>query len=230
LASGFEALAKLGIVNRDNINEYAAAFKDQFDQILGKTKDQNTALAAMGPQIGMLLDHYRELGIAVPDWLTDIADKAVEAGASLEPPEGLPDILKDIRDILRDIGEALGVAAEEAGNFGRELGNLPKPELPGRGGGELPGFQHGGYIAARPPYGVPIRVAEREGEFVIPESRMGGGGTSINVTMPISVSVGGDASGAGSPIGPQIRAEMDKWLRDNRGGFRGAIVRTAERG
>jgi hypothetical protein len=128
--------------------------------------------------------------------------------------------------------DSLDIFIERAREAAKAVGDIPEIPNGGAGGGagELPGFQHGGFVPARPPYGVPIRVGEREGEFVIPESRMGGGGTSINVTMPISVSVGGDVSGAGSPIGPQIQAEMDKWLRNNRSGFRGAIVRTAERG
>jgi methyl-accepting chemotaxis protein len=135
LAQGFRALAQLGLVNRDNINEYAAALKDMFDEVLGSTEDQQAALAAIAPQIAMLLEAYRELGLEVPDWLAEIAAKAQEAGASLEPPEGLPDILKDIRDIMKSIAEYFGVAAENAKDLGRNVGNIPDiPDVPGGGG------------------------------------------------------------------------------------------------
>jgi hypothetical protein len=135
LGAAFKDLAASGDINKKNINEFAAAFKDQFADILSKTEDENTALAAMGPQIGQLLKAFQSLGVDVPPWLVDLAAKAKEAGASLAPPEGLPDILKDIRDILLEIGDALGAASREAGEFGRNLGNLPSPDLPGGGGG-----------------------------------------------------------------------------------------------
>jgi TP901 family phage tail tape measure protein len=143
LGSAFGELAQLGIVNATNVNEYAAAFKDQFDLLLAKTEDQTTALAAMGPQIGMLLESYRELGVTVPQWLTELATKAKEAGASLAPPEGLPDILKDIRDIMLDIAEALGAASRNADDFGSALGGIRPPELSGGFDREFPGGMDG---------------------------------------------------------------------------------------
>jgi hypothetical protein len=134
LAAGFTALAELGIVNKGNIDEYAQAFKDLFDDILAGAEDQQAALAAIAPQIAMLLEAYRSLGLQVPDWLAEIAARAKEAGASLEPPEGLPDILKDIRDIMWEIAKALGAAADNAGDWGDAMGDVDTPGGPGGGG------------------------------------------------------------------------------------------------
>ncbi len=132
LSQGFKDLLSLGIINASNINEFAASFKTQFESMLAATDDQATALAAMGPQLGQLLEAYREMGVAVPGWLQDMAQKAKEAGASLAPPEGLPDILKDIRDIMLSIADAMGAASRGAKDFARNMDGVNAP----KGGGD----------------------------------------------------------------------------------------------
>jgi hypothetical protein len=156
----------------------------------------------MGPQIGQLLEAFQALGLQVPDWLADVAEKAKEAGASLEPPEGLPDILKDIRDILLEIGKAFGVAAGEAGKFGRAAGaaadEAARTRGPGRRGPDA-SFQHetppGGALFTRPSL---ISVAERRPERVWVQNEggrppSGGGGIQIG-TIQIDVHDASDPS------------------------------------
>ncbi|MHC4687987.1 MAG: hypothetical protein ACYTEW_27355, partial [Planctomycetota bacterium] len=132
--------------------------------------------------------------------------------------------------------ESINLGADAASRLADELERAVRAaggiSIPSGLGGNFGVSAQGGLHIPKvttPEYG-PIYAHRGESIDIDKPERMPGGGTSISVSMPISVSVGGDASGAGSPIGPQIQAEMDKWLRDNRGGFRSAIVRTAERG
>jgi hypothetical protein len=140
LAQGFEDLVAIGIVNASNVKDFAASFRAEFRTLIESTNNKKTALMAIGPQIGQLLEAFREMGIKVPKWLEDMALEAEKAGASMEPPEGLPDILGDIRDILRDIAGAFGVAAGEAGKFKDKVNQIPRNvtvdvDIRERGGG-----------------------------------------------------------------------------------------------
>ena len=60
LGTAFKELAAIGLINAANIEDFAGTFKAEFDKILGSTEDQTAALAAMGPQIGLLLESYPE--------------------------------------------------------------------------------------------------------------------------------------------------------------------------
>lgn len=130
LGSSFEELIQLGIVNSSNIDQMAASFKTTFDEMLAGTNNQKMALQSMGPQIGMLLQAYKEMGVQVPVWLADVAAKAEEAGASLEPPEGLPDILADVRDILSSIATALGAVSTAGDDAVDSLTGFENPKSP----------------------------------------------------------------------------------------------------
>ena len=46
------------------------------------------------------------MGLQVPEWLKEMAERAKEAGASLEPPEGLPDILGEMEGSFLKVGFA----------------------------------------------------------------------------------------------------------------------------
>ncbi len=125
LGNAFKDLIELGIINAGNIKEYGASFRAEFESMLASTENKKMALMSIGPQIGMLLEAYKEMGVKVPPWLQAIADQAVEAGANMEPPEGLSDIMADIRDILLEIAGAFGVAGGAAQNFTTDLNNIP---------------------------------------------------------------------------------------------------------
>lgn len=190
LINGMTDLATIGILSNDMMAELGASAIAQMQDLLANTQNQTLALVAMGPQIGALIEQYRAMGMEVPPELQEIADAAIEAGASLEPPEGLEDILADIRDILYEVAEAFGVAANEARDFNNAAGgagtNAGGP--PGNSGnGNAPGMATGGFVP-RSPGGMLIRAGEgKEGEFIIPESAMaeltagggGGGGSTV---------------------------------------------------
>jgi hypothetical protein len=138
-----EILTKLReVLGTENkvLNEitFADSFKQAFKDLLANTNNEKLALIAIGPQIGILLEGFRELGLKPPKWLRDLAKEAEAAGASLEPPEGLPDILADIRDLLAAIAIQLGAvsaAADDATGSFQSLGaagnQVKVPKIPG---------------------------------------------------------------------------------------------------
>ena len=121
LGTAFKELAAIGLINAANIEDFSGTFRAEFDKILASTGDQTAALAAMGPQIGLLLEGYRELGIQVPPWLEELAAKAKEAGVNLTPPEDTIDIFRDIRDMLGELVDALKGVGDEARRAGSAL-------------------------------------------------------------------------------------------------------------
>ena len=201
LGTAFKELASIGLINAANIGDFAGTFKAEFDKILGSTEDQTAALAAMGPQIGLLLESYRELGMQVPPWLEEMAGKAKEAGANLTPPEDTIDIFRDIRDMLGELVDALKGVGEEARRAGAAMGDLDqgrRPHMPRFDDG-IPGAAHEAFVPHRPG-GHLFRVGEgAENEFILKESTVralarggrgaladdgfgGGGSRTINVT------------------------------------------------
>jgi len=178
LASGFTELIELGIINRENIGEYAASFKVMMEDMMASAEDPNMALMAMGPTIGQLLESYKEMGVAVPQWLADIAEEAEKANANMEPPEGLPDILSDIRDIMYDIADALGAGAENAKKLGQNLNDVEAPggDYGGKYGGDFEGMAHGGVIRGYDYPGLGYAPLQAKRGLVVPPRR---GGTNI---------------------------------------------------
>ena len=127
LGTAFKELAAIGLINAANIEDFSGTFRAEFDKILASTGDQTAALAAMGPQIGLLLEGYRELGIQVPPWLEELAAKAKEAGVNLTPPEDTIDIFRDIRDMLGELVDALKGVGDEARRAGSALSVQDSP-------------------------------------------------------------------------------------------------------
>ena len=127
LGTAFKELAAIGLINAANIEDFSGTFRAEFDKILASTGDQTAALAAMGPQIGLLLEGYRELGIQVPPWLEELAAKAKEAGVNLTPPEDTIDIFRDIRDMLGELVDALKGVGDEARRAGSALSGMDSP-------------------------------------------------------------------------------------------------------
>ncbi len=107
-------------------------------------------------------------------------------------------IINDIRRIRNEALETQAVLADLTwwDPYIYNPSHLP-PEVPGSsqvpetgtsGPPPLPEFQHGGYIPASPPRGRLAILGEREGEYVIPESKMGAmGGGSMTVTVPMTI-------------------------------------------
>ncbi len=138
LGTAFKELAAIGLINAANIGDFAGTFQAEFDKILASTQDQTAAMAAMGPQIGLLLESYRELGMQVPPWLEEMAGKAKEAGANLTPPEGTIDIFRDIRDMLGELVDAFKGVSAEARRASAAMGGMGGP------GGFPDGLGNGG--------------------------------------------------------------------------------------
>ncbi len=138
LGTAFKELASIGLINAANIGDFAGTFQAEFDKILASTQDQTAAMAAMGPQIGLLLESYRELGMQGPPWLEEMAGKAKEAGANLTPPEGTIDVFRDIRDMLGELVDAFKGVSAEARRASAAMGGMGGP------GGFPDGLGNGG--------------------------------------------------------------------------------------
>lgn len=153
LSDAFFQLAEIGIVNKGNITEFAQSSIIEMQKLLAATGDQKSALIAMGPQIAMLVEAFRAAGVDIPPELKAIADAAVEAGASLEPPKGAVDILSQIEKILLSIADALGAVTDGANTAGTALSDIDLGNGNGNGGGHSGG--------GKPPIGAASGMFER---------------------------------------------------------------------
>jgi hypothetical protein len=237
LVTAMGELAAAGILNKDTIQDFGGAAILQMQDVLASTQNQSVALLAMAPQIAELLALYNEMGVQVPPSLQDIANKALEAGASLTPPEGIQDILGSIRDVLLSIAGALGVVSSEANNATNSLQNLANQNVPNvpdslKGDG-IPEFATGGVLSANPPFGSIFQAGEREDELIIPESEVedfvggknkgGGGSTSVTVNLP------GFAVGTTEELSRMVGDIVLEGLRRNSGGIESEIENIAKR-
>jgi hypothetical protein len=78
----------------------------------------------------------------------------------------------------------------------------------GKGSPDLPGLAGGGYVPANPPYGTPYRIGEVEDEIVIPKSKVGSLGATVEAgAVQVSVNVGG---GMGASDIPAIAEAVER--------------------
>ncbi len=179
--------------------------------LLASTEDQNTALLAMAPEIANLIQMYNAMGVSVPADLQAIADAAIEAGASLVPPQGVEDILGGIRDIMIEIAGAMGVARDTALQLGGAIGSIPPPPGPTGsspsdrdrefGGGDDIGFRHGTPGLDFLDFGAGTRRTFHGREAVVPESGVG------DFAAQVASALGRGGGGGGSD--PRMDALAD---------------------
>ena len=238
LGTAFKELASIGLINAANIEDFAGTFKAEFDKILGSTQNQTAALAAMGPQVGLLLESYRELGMQVPPWLEEMAGKAKEAGANLTPPEDAIDVFRDIRDMLGELVGALkgvGDEALRAGTAMRGMGGVRIPtDFAGRVGLPVPSFARGAFVP-RPTLAV---VGDAPfGEDVIPRRAPGvpgtqGGGTGGGVTIQrleiVNDLRGTVTLGNGREIAEALAPHLREAVENNLGEVEDVIIKVRE--
>ncbi len=200
LALGFVALMEAGLITAESIGGFGDAFLIQIEQLLGPladltdlTMDQKLALISIGPQIGILLEAYKRLGLDPPKWLADLATKAEEAGASLKPPEGIIDVMKDIRLAILGLVDALKIAFGISEDLNESLRNQ------GTGTGDKSStdssddtfkVQQGiDFTATKPTFLMVGEGGEPEDVTVQPHFRQGqgssGGGGSTEVVLMI---------------------------------------------
>ena len=242
LGTAFKELASIGLINAANISDFAGTFKAEFDKILESTKNETVALAAMGPQIGLLLESYRELGMQVPPWLEELAGKAKEAGANLMPPEGAIDVFRDIRDMLGELVDALKGVGDEALRAGGALagmgrGGVPQPHFDDD---FIPGFQRGGFVPETYPHGRIVRVAEpgTGGELITPRrggrvpggegGGAGGGGVTIQRQEIVIDLRGSMTLGNGREISEALAPHIREAIEKNVGGVEETIIKVLE--
>ena len=238
LGTAFKELAAIGLINAANIEDFSGTFRAEFDKILASTGDQTAALAAMGPQIGLLLEGYRELGIQVPPWLEELAAKAKEAGVNLTPPEDTIDIFRDIRDMLGELVDALKGVGDEARRAGSALsgmggGSVPQPHFDDG----IPGAANEAFVPRRPG-GHMFRVGEgAENEYILKESTVrnlargggtGGGGGAPAGNTTIHVSFPGVVTANKRELANAIKDAVGLVLRDRLGNAMGSIEKNLE--
>lgn len=131
LGDAFKELLSIGVITAANLPSLTASFKELFESI----GDSQTALLMMGPQIGMLLEAFKRLGLEPPEWLKELAEAAIEAGATLEPPPTVLSVLEAIRDMLHAIAlelgaiDAIDIDIDVNGTgTGNGLGGKPPPD------------------------------------------------------------------------------------------------------
>ena len=242
LGTAFKELASIGLINAANIGDFAGTFRAEFDKILASTQNQTAALAAMGPQVGLLLESYRELGMQVPPWLEEMAGKAKEAGANLTPPEDAIDVFRDIRDMLGELVDALKGVGDEARRAGGALagmgrGGVPQPHFDDD---FIPGFQRGGFVPETYPHGRIVRVAEpgTGGELITPRrggrvpggegGGAGGGGVTIQ-RQEIVIDLRGTMTlGNGREIAEALAPHIREAIEKNAGGVEETIIKVRE--
>ena len=244
LGDGFREVSQIGLITAANIGDFAESFKPLFDEILEKSNGSKAALAGIAPQVAILLEAYRALGLQVPPWLETIANKAEEAGIKLKAPEGAQDILADIRDILREVADALKGVEDNARDAGSALRSMPSPgsgpssDFAGGGGGarvEVGGAANEAFVRRRPG-GEIWRVGEgSENEYILKEStvrRLGGMGSKGSVDQSVTIGeVNVDLQGAVGVDREMIKRELgpsiNEAIRDNTEGIRESISELA---
>jgi hypothetical protein len=240
LGEAFMDLLSIGVITSGNILEFADSFKQAFKDLLANTNNEKLALIAIGPQIGILLEGFRELGLKPPKWLRDLAKEAEAAGASLEPPEGLPDILADIRDLLAAIAIQLGAvsaAADDATGSFQSLGaagnQVKVPKIPGSDdiGPPLVQAQAGFKGVVTEPTLFLAGEAGAEAVSIQPPPTKPEGMEFLAGEVGVNVNIsGGNFLGTPEEISEAVWSQFNRRLRDNADGVRTEIVEAARRG
>ncbi|MHC4808438.1 MAG: hypothetical protein ACYTBX_19565, partial [Planctomycetota bacterium] len=147
-----------------------------------------------------------------------ISDAAYLAASSME--QDFIDAAQAASDALDTIPRSLDI---DVNTYHHDFGGGG-----GGNGGPGPDFTAQGGLHMTTPLAkdaATILMHRGEVAHVDKPERMPGGDVNANFTISIS-----GAAGDPQQTAREVQAAMDKWLRDNRGGFRSAIVRTAERG
>ena len=216
LALGFVALMEAGLITKETIGGFGDAFLVQIEQLLGPladltdlTMDQKLALISIGPQIGILLEAYKRLGLDPPKWLADLVEKAEEAGASLEPPEGIIDVMKDIRLAILGLVDALKEAFGISEKLNTSLGSGTGTSGRGSGNGDSTDgdpfkIQEGiDFTATQPTFLQVGEGGEPEDVTVQPHFRQGQGSSGGGGMTEITLMIDGTAFG-------QVTADLSK--------------------
>lgn len=116
----------------------------------------------------------------------------------------------------------ISAAADQAGRLTEQLlsaaraaSGISIPSGVGGDGGALPpGLAHGGFVRANPPFGTTVRLGEREDEFAIPRSKLGGsagaGGGTVIQKVEVNLSVQGNILSTEEEIAAAIEGPISR--------------------
>jgi len=163
-----ELADKLGIDIQTDLERMAAT--------LGLSVEQMKALGkAVEEEYGLPMEEIEELLAAMGISAEDLA-KALDVDLG-----DLDDKAKELPDEMAESAENARIFADEIERAGRAFGafgvvTFPSPITP-------PGFAEGGHVEGNPPFGKTITVAEKEGESIIPDSKLGKMGNSVSLSI-----------------------------------------------
>lgn len=207
------------------LNEQALALLQDFKLLTASGIDVSTVIEKMGPDLNSLVDNARKTGQALPEALRPVIDALIEQGALIDENGQAYESAADAGvTFAKSLEEGLQGAIDAIDRLVAALTGIPVniPAVPGAPApsgaqapheGTYPGFADGGYVAARPG-GQVIRVAEGgQGEFIVPEDRMGQMAGSLSLTI-----AGITVQGASSPA--ETAKLVVQAIRDNIAGLR----------
>jgi len=188
--------------------------------------DIQTNLERMAVSLGLNVEQMRELGAAVSE---EYGVPMEEVSALLEAMGvSAQDLAKalgldfgDVEDATKSAVDNTGVSADNATRYADESergaaawNSVDTKNFPSVISGLPPGFQHGGRIPANPPLGTTIRVGEKEGETIVPDSKMGSMG---NVTNTFNITIPVDAVVADEDVAQKIAGAVGLVIKDKLG-------------
>jgi hypothetical protein len=218
IMGAFRDLIAINVINATTIEDFANTFRTEWEKLITASGDLESALLMMGPNIGQLYEAFKRLGVDVPEWLATLYDEAVKAGASLEPPESVEDILGQIRDVLHSIAVELGAIASATAviDIPVPIDPMSRADIPPwRGGGALPMAQGFQGVFDTP---TPALFGEAGPEFVqavplrdiTPGSSPGGGDSPV-----VNINFHGPVFGNEEDFKQVVRETVNEGLRYN---------------
>jgi hypothetical protein len=163
----------------------------------------NFVVEKMGTSINEFLNTAIRTGTEVPIGMQPLVNKMAEMGTltadlgqitwAESMTQGFNKVAEAINHLAQALGFQLPAAAQQAANgmnaeFDRVRipgfsGRFLEPEMMEDVRNDVPQMARGGYVPARPG-GTLINVGEGgQGEYVVPSSKMGRGGVTVNVTV-----------------------------------------------
>jgi hypothetical protein len=188
---------------QSQINQMAEQFVLDFQLLTHAGADVNFVVEKMGTSINEFLNTAIRTGTEVPIAMQPLVTRMAELGTlgvDLEQitwAESMTMGFNKVAEAINHLAQALGFELPKAAQAGADGMNaaFAGVKVPGFSGGyapeapedyiqeNVPQMARGGYVPARPG-GTLINVGEGgQGEYVVPASKMGGGGGNITIVL-----------------------------------------------
>ena len=208
-----KGLHNSGLLTNETFAGLSGLVTQAFDKLVAGGVSADQALRLMQPQLQTIWQLQKDFGYVVDEGTQALINQGVQAGivgAQMKPvQEQTLDVMKQTRDVVIILAETLGAkipealrglpsaAQEAATGINDAFSNIKTPRIgievdgPKYGPNEYDGREldvpqaaRGGFVPARRG-GTIINVGEGgEGEYIIPASRIGGGGgLTLNITV-----------------------------------------------